>query len=520
MPQLTPQKIHDILKSPEALKQYLGEKSDNVNSIDSDDRTLLELVVLQGNIAMVKIMLDGLGGVNVPDSKGRPAIILACKYNKIELVQALLREENIRIDAQNIHGDTALILAVKMGHIDVGQILLDHGANRDILTYITGTSALMWAAIKRNEGMVNILLENGADVNLRSNHQETALYYALEGRHRSKNIILKLLEYGVDTDVARIRIDIDYFTITLTYNKESRVYGLDLIDLILAARAADDALKNGVPMNLDNDLGISRIFHKIMQASTQYPLNDLSENAVKIAFEAFMTYVLKNGVSDYDDVTKVISAKSAFLPVLLSEKIIKLMNDNKTNLDYLESMLRGDIEGISGNSTEILKKRTELLKKIAGTQSQEEIGQYSSELEKLSQDWDFGPIEETASYYNKHKEELKKPGTYLARLDVAALTLEAAEVFRDIFSTYQDHRMVANRAVQDFISNYQDRTLEIITQDHVECSDSITSRKRAYVEDEAESGGALKVACHDYHNGPWGESKTVELGGASSDIDG
>ena len=116
--------------------------------------------------------------INLHDDK-ETALIIASKYNYIEIVKLLLTNETINVNLQNSKLDTALILASWHGYIEIVKLLLKiesinvnlHDDDRD--------TALMCASKYNYIEIAKILLENETiNVNLQNCDENTALILA------------------------------------------------------------------------------------------------------------------------------------------------------------------------------------------------------------------------------------------------------------------------------------------------------------------------------------------------------
>ncbi|MBT4803437.1 MAG: ankyrin repeat domain-containing protein [Legionellales bacterium] len=111
----------------------------------------------------------------VIDEHGNTALSVAAENGHIDIVNALLDKEEIKVNAVNQHGDTALICAAAKGHIDIVKALLgkegidvdvanDSGYTALICAVSQGcrASRIEWGGFRR---IVSNLLAKGADVN-------------------------------------------------------------------------------------------------------------------------------------------------------------------------------------------------------------------------------------------------------------------------------------------------------------------------------------------------------------------
>lgn len=537
------------------------------------DETVLMRVASKGHIDVVRLLLARGSNVNEASSNGDTVLMNASKNGRLNVVKLLLEQygKDINVDDVNDTHTTALMMASENGHIDVVRALLEKGASLEATSDIGARSPLQCAALKGRIDIVELLLDNGADINFLGIFHPSPLGCAIQKRNESLVNILLNRGAEIGRNDLNDAIKKGNLNIVKTLLKNDAIIKYDSLKLaegngqiiaLLLANGADiddeaieggdkeaafaaDGLINMVTIfersneelveltDVDNDLFISRLFHRIIRESkytqdkllnkdlikllfqqyllqhgvddlsiseifnlltsdilnlatsklsdpsiaarlnlsttdissnikenVQFILKNLSEDKINLLFNAFEVYVLKNGVSDYDQMIQLVSAKAEFLPEKLITKITGLMNVNKEGLDCIESMLRGSIEGISQSPAFMLKPMIELLNKIAKTEIQAEKDQYNIELDKLLTSFDLGLNEKTINYYNDHPEELDKPGAYLSRFDITfECNFEAEDYLRELLSTYIKHRMVANKLVQDFVANEQNQLI-------------------------------------------------------------
>ena len=101
--------------------------------------------VRSGDIQSVRELLDRGADPNTRDYYTyRPALMIASKYSRTEIVELLL-DRGADINSQNDSDDTALIIKSTHGKGDMAEFLLDKGADPNIQN-IKGDTALMNAA--------------------------------------------------------------------------------------------------------------------------------------------------------------------------------------------------------------------------------------------------------------------------------------------------------------------------------------------------------------------------------------
>ncbi|KAG2011190.1 ankyrin repeat domain-containing protein 50 [Coprinopsis cinerea AmutBmut pab1-1] len=121
-----------------------------------------------------------LGQLNLRDSRGMTALMLASREGHVDAVQRLIAHKDTQVNLANKYGWTALILASRYSHEGTVQRLLAHKDTQVNLANSEGETALMLASRNGSEGTVRRLLAHkDTQVNLANNNGETALMLAL-----------------------------------------------------------------------------------------------------------------------------------------------------------------------------------------------------------------------------------------------------------------------------------------------------------------------------------------------------
>jgi hypothetical protein len=124
---------------------------------------------------------------NAPDEKGQVALFLALRDGSPRVVEALLANPKLKIDAANASDETPLMMAALRGRLEWAGRLLDRGArvNRP------GWTPLHYAAAGPEPRVVTLLLDRGADAQAPSPNQTTPLMMAARyGDERSVDLLL------------------------------------------------------------------------------------------------------------------------------------------------------------------------------------------------------------------------------------------------------------------------------------------------------------------------------------------
>nr|QBK92241.1 MAG: F-box domain and ankyrin repeat protein [Pithovirus LCPAC304] len=162
--------------------QYFRLARGGTYYIDEPSKTALMLASKNGNVDIVRLLLDNGADPNVSDADlNDPALLEASRNGHINVVEMLLDHgANIKY---------ALNEAISGKHIHVARMLLNRGANPNgSEDYYTLLRAINYEDVE----MVQLLLEHGADPNV-SRAGRTALYMAYD----NEKIIRLLIKHNV-----------------------------------------------------------------------------------------------------------------------------------------------------------------------------------------------------------------------------------------------------------------------------------------------------------------------------------
>ncbi len=137
--------IHWAVQSNDlAIAQLLIQNGANVSAANNATATPLLLATVNGNAAMIELLLKAKADPNAPLTKS---------------------------------GDTALMMSARTGKADAVKVLLDNDAKE---TW-GDTTALMWAVWQKYPVVVKLLIERGADVNAKTKFVPSASGRSFEG---------------------------------------------------------------------------------------------------------------------------------------------------------------------------------------------------------------------------------------------------------------------------------------------------------------------------------------------------
>jgi len=165
-----------------------------------NETTALMKAAEKGHDDVVFALLELGADINVRNSFGNTALMLAAEFGKAGTVEVLLSfYETIQMDIMNHYQYTALILASENGHKDCAQLLVENGADLNARNMF-GKTALIMAAENGHCAIVDLLCqEKPKDVDIRSNRGVSALMLAaVKGNW---DVVKCLTRYNADIHV-------------------------------------------------------------------------------------------------------------------------------------------------------------------------------------------------------------------------------------------------------------------------------------------------------------------------------
>ncbi|KAJ5928365.1 hypothetical protein N7466_007321 [Penicillium verhagenii] len=177
-----------------------------------------------GLTVALSLLLKSAFQINSKDFLGQTPLLSAAKQGHDQVVELLLKQEDIDVEARDIYGRTPLLWAAKYGYLQTVNLLLDHKPAfdvRDEHRYNStfrpeevvkklldkgakfsddglGSTPLLLAASSGHERVVSTLLDRGADLNTRDLFGNSALFLAAQKGH--EELVKFLLEKGIDIE--------------------------------------------------------------------------------------------------------------------------------------------------------------------------------------------------------------------------------------------------------------------------------------------------------------------------------
>jgi ankyrin repeat protein len=177
--------------------------------------TYLHLAAETGQIEAFKTAFNEEEDKNVKNSAGETPFHLACKNGRLEIVQLLLKNTDLKINinakdnhvidfnAKTNHGITAFYYACWLGHLDVVKILMENAVafSIDISTKDNdGYTAFVAACSRGQSDVVKIFIDYASilsiDLNTKAKNGHTAFHFAYVKGHDN---VVKLLMKNAGT---------------------------------------------------------------------------------------------------------------------------------------------------------------------------------------------------------------------------------------------------------------------------------------------------------------------------------
>jgi len=149
------------------------------------------IAVENGNLEMVKLLLDAGAKLSVKDEEKQTPLMRLDGDAGPELVELLVRH-GMKVDAKDKEGNTALIIAAQGAKAEVLKALIDAGADANKANK-EGLTPLMGAVMNGDVDAVRVLINAGAAINAKDAESRTALDMADEDEDEMQKL---LAQYG------------------------------------------------------------------------------------------------------------------------------------------------------------------------------------------------------------------------------------------------------------------------------------------------------------------------------------
>jgi len=149
---------------PEIVKLLLIKA--NINAKMDEGWTALHVATNNGDIELVKLLIEKKANLNQQLDDGASALILASANGNLEIVNLLIRfHANLNFRLRNRDGMNALMIAIKKKNFDIAETLIVNNAEVNYYTYGMYETAFTMSVMVRNYKLAKLLLDHGARVN-------------------------------------------------------------------------------------------------------------------------------------------------------------------------------------------------------------------------------------------------------------------------------------------------------------------------------------------------------------------
>lgn len=107
----------------------LAKSADLIGVKDAHDRTVLHHAILNGNLALVKLLVEKGANVAIKDKQGASALHYAIQWNHVDIVRYLLNQAQAQTSVQDDNGASPLHYAVHFGRTACVMLLVTAKAN-------------------------------------------------------------------------------------------------------------------------------------------------------------------------------------------------------------------------------------------------------------------------------------------------------------------------------------------------------------------------------------------------------
>ena len=178
---------------------------------DPSSLQIIELLIEKGNTVSVKFKmlvatcLTAGANINHQNAEGNTPLILACKYNHLDLVEMLVQVKEVEINLTNYNGETALHVACTSHMAPIVTTLLAYGANINCKDKV-GHTPVFKACMFGDEQVLKLLLGHNPHLkqNLINDHDKdgnSPLMVTIQSTDCTKELVEYLLSLKSDLHV-------------------------------------------------------------------------------------------------------------------------------------------------------------------------------------------------------------------------------------------------------------------------------------------------------------------------------
>jgi len=174
--------------------KYLVSKGADLTIRDGYGKTALEKAIGRGRNDVALFLISSM--TREKDIAGNKPLHAAAENGNIEMVRILL-DRGFDVNARDNWGETPLHNAISRDFLDIAKMLIEKGAGINAASTADGSTGKTPLHYARSDKAVRILVRKGADINAKDRKGRTPLHYAAEG---SGSAVEELLASGADVN--------------------------------------------------------------------------------------------------------------------------------------------------------------------------------------------------------------------------------------------------------------------------------------------------------------------------------
>lgn len=188
-------KIFDYIKSDnwdELIELINNTNNDfNYNIVDETNTSLLEHIIINKKINILKIILTKNISLDIVDENNRSILYNIIKYSNIDMLNTILNFDGQKIgrpilEIRDNDGLTPLFYAIKFNLVEIANIILLKTSNF-LISDNNGNNALLFSCIQLNKNLFTIIYKYITDINHINKFNENILHLAIKSSIKNNN---------------------------------------------------------------------------------------------------------------------------------------------------------------------------------------------------------------------------------------------------------------------------------------------------------------------------------------------
>ena len=185
--------LYAVFNNDEKKARRLILQGANVNITSLDGVSLISVAMAQGNIGIVKAVLETPQLKEIRQKNEEEALILAARYGQKDFLMELIKK-GVDVNAENTYNETALFEAIRGKNKEIAEILIKHGADVNVSSLAEDTP--LSTAVRAHPEIVNALLDEGANINEPNSDGVTPVLEAV--RSNNLDLVKRMIDRGAN----------------------------------------------------------------------------------------------------------------------------------------------------------------------------------------------------------------------------------------------------------------------------------------------------------------------------------